>query len=173
MDESAQDRLRFLIGRHILCGYLFVEYIFDLKGKSAPVLSSNDLYEMWIPSIYSASPLVRIEPRDKDEEQLQELWFGATGKNIRDHLQQYGAPWEYRDQTIITHYFYAGMLLRALEVRPLTKEEVLGISIGGAHERGLQSNATSPPQGCRRSMMMLLVVLALTGWLALGLVSLL
>lgn len=131
MSGEARQHLGRLIRRHITCGYLFAESGYELNRENEPQISSDKLFEMWVPCIYSS--LFTLDPRSKDEEDVKTIWFGATGRSIPDHLQMHGANWQELDMEIVTHYFNGGMLLRMLEARPLTDEQVSNIATGGAY----------------------------------------
>jgi hypothetical protein len=131
MSGETRQHLGRLIRRHIVCGYLFAESGYELSRENEPQVSPQKLFEMWVPSIYSS--FFNLDPRSKDEEDIKTIWFGATGRSIRDHLQSHGASWEELDMQIVTHYFNGGMLLRMLEARPLTDEQVSNIATGGAY----------------------------------------
>ncbi len=131
MNGEVRQQLIHLIRRHIVCGYLFAESGFELNRENDPQVSPEKLFEMWVPSIYSS--FFNLEPRSIEEEEIKSIWFGATGRSIRDHLQTHGANWQELDMLILTYYFDGGMLLRMLEVRPLTDEQVSNIATGGAY----------------------------------------
>jgi len=137
MDQNAQEKLRLLIGTHLLCGYLFAEFANDMSRDVEPKLLPEKLYEMWIDAVYP--PFINLDPRNKTEEDIKGIWFGSTGRSIRDHLQSHGADWQDLDMQILTHYFNGGMLLRMLENCPLTDEEVANIRL-----RGSTPNKTTP-----------------------------
>jgi hypothetical protein len=131
MSGEARQQLVRLIRRHIVCGYLFAESGFELNRENDPQVSPEKLFQMWVPSIYSS--FFNLDPRTKEEEDVKTIWFGATGRSIRDHLRTYGANWQELDMLILTHYFDGGMLLRMFEARPLSDEQVSNIATGGAY----------------------------------------
>jgi hypothetical protein len=137
MNQNAQDKLRLLIGTHLLCGYLFADFANQMNRDVDPQLLPEKLYEMWIDALYP--PFINLDPRNKTEEDIKGIWFGSTGRTIRDHLQSHGADWQDLDMQILTHYFNGGMLLRMLESCPLTDEELANIRM-----RGSTSKKTTP-----------------------------
>lgn len=138
MDQDSLTKLRRLISTHILCGYLFAEFVNETNRQTEPQISSEKLYEMWVSTIYP--PVFNLDARSKDESDVKTIWFGSVGQKLRDHLVSHGADWQDLEMQILTHYFNGGMLLRMLEGRPLTDEELLNISIGGSI-----SKKTPPP----------------------------
>jgi hypothetical protein len=84
------------------------------RNDSQMSVDPEALYRLWIPHIYIAAG--SSPPGQGDEPQLRSLWFGATGRKIRDFLQGRGAAWvDEVDMLILTYYFEGGMLLRRLE----------------------------------------------------------
>jgi hypothetical protein len=132
MDTAASRRLHKLVQGHILCGYIFSEYRYSLSRAKDPPLADGRLYRMWIPTIYSSMAL-QLDPRNKDEEELKTLWFGATGRDLRDFLQAQGVKWEHLDTLILTAYFNGGTLLRLLEAAPLSDDQLTRLSTGGMY----------------------------------------
>ena len=162
MTDEEREALKRFIRRHVVCGYLFTEFAYGLTDESRQQVGANKLFEMWVLTIYSSSSLVRMNPRNKDEDDVRTIWFGSTGRSVRDTLQSRGATWQDLDMHIVTHYFDGGMRLRALEARPLTPEQELNIATGGAYTRELadahKARIAAKGSGC--SLLLGFVVLA-------------
>jgi hypothetical protein len=131
LSSDERTELRRLLRRHFLCGYAFYEFSMQTNRTTEPSLSRDKLFDMWIQTLYTS--FSDYEAPDKDAGDLHELWFGATGRSIRDHLVPRD-KWQEIDQEIVTYYFNAGMTLRHLEGNPLTDEQVLNAATGGGND---------------------------------------
>lgn len=108
------------IERHILCGYLFYDIIpfLDLGKSRGPfdesTFDNESLFDRWLPLIYS--PPSRIKSSNEGERQVEDIWFGSTGKPIHDLAMEHNLRWDDdTDRLITTCYFTAGKALRFAE----------------------------------------------------------
>jgi hypothetical protein len=109
------------IKRHLLCAYLHAELQFDLSRDDGIARPSDELFRLWVPTIYL--PPYDVGPRNKAEEEAETSWFNATARGIHDTAVGAGVTWDGRDvmgsdRAIITHYWTGGKLLRVIEACP-------------------------------------------------------
>ncbi len=118
MSSSHLTKLRHLTKRHIVCGYLFLEFIHPLVSQETERYDSETLFNNWISLVYC--PPSSISPENQNVADIEGVWIGATGRAIRDHALEIGIKWDSRDdtgtdQTIVAKYFDAGTTLRYAE----------------------------------------------------------
>jgi len=138
MELGDLEKLHYAISRHIACGYLFAELLYELDREREGQIATETLFQMWVPSIFL--PPFDLSSKDPLFLYLKNLCFAATGITIRDVLVSAGATWDSgssigSDQTILTAYFDAGIVLRILESRPLSATELADVCTAGCYSR--------------------------------------
>lgn len=122
------------VKRHMVCGYLFHDFQFGCKERVEPGLSKSALWDMWIPALLSL--WTDIQKGYREIESLSnpgELYYEATGGPLQANISSWMGDFEKFDEEVVHMYFFVGAGLRHLESMPLTKEQVLDISTGGAY----------------------------------------
>ena len=139
---STKDRMQlgWLMKRHVLCGYAFMEFLSEFDRQKEVPLDPKTLYEdQWVSTIYSVH--YDVFPDDPGFAQFANLWATSTAKGIVEHIKTLGGTWdEHRDVEIIHCYFVGGSKLRSLEARPLTPSEHTHIVTAGAYSPGMDNS---------------------------------
>ena len=125
MNGNTVRSLGQVIKNHIVCGYIFAEFTYEMEHEfesqisreNDALVSPTQLFELWIPDVYSG--FFNLDALSNDEQEIKAIWFGSTGSVIRDQLKANGAVWEEIDHYIVTCYFHAGMLLRFFQANPM------------------------------------------------------
>lgn len=120
MSHDQLTELRYAIKRHVICAYLYLEFIYQLAAVDESRYDNARLFDQWVSLIYL--PPRELDPQSKDQADIQGISFGATGRKIRDIATTASINWDTRDtigsdQAIVTHYFDAGTTLRYTEAR--------------------------------------------------------
>lgn len=107
---------------HVVCGYLFSEFGYGHTARLAK-RAPQDLYDIWL-GLCLSKVLTQLDPKSKDEENIQGIWMTCTAQPIVNLTEPWGNRWEPTDNWILTRCFYAGRLLRWLEAIRLTDDEL-------------------------------------------------
>ena len=121
ISEPERIQLGGSIKRHLLCGYVFADFVNDFDRHEELRLDPEILYQaMWMQCMYS--PPFPVHQASKWFQDLRTVWFAATAQRLETVFQAQGGTWEQKDIDIITQYFNGGIILRMLEANPRLME---------------------------------------------------
>jgi len=122
---SASDirKFRHAMSIHILCAHLYLDLICNLPPFDQTALTNNGLFQAWVTRIYQPPPGMRASEL-LDERNCgyaySNVWFSAGVRRFHAATLDCGIEWDSGDtiaseQTLVTHYFTAGTMLRYTE----------------------------------------------------------
>jgi hypothetical protein len=172
------DEFARIFGRHISCGYFFVEYLIEcFSGKNfdrdTRMESASALFDQWIPMIYSPTgpPAFDKAMEEGGGEQyytLKGLWGQSTGNAIHERMRRCTITIGEFEGVLIRQYFDAGIILRVLESRPLSEDAIRDVATGGAYSlerRGALNRAKSGCAGILLAFAFLMTLVFISaGW---------
>lgn len=130
-DDDTLDKIKILFSNHLLCGYLFAEYIFYYGShieisRNLDMESSDHLLKHWVPLIFSEDGIPAFDrgmesKMGKSYSFLKRIWIGAYFDEIFEILKKLNIERnDYLDSTVL-NYFNAGIVLRLVEYSPPRK----------------------------------------------------